>query len=88
MRCIKLFLVCILIFQCKSFSQENLKDFSIKDSSSILIPINKNDFILGLELNSKAINDTAVLLYVNSFDLNNYSKEDLKSFKASFSLLM
>lgn len=106
MRCIKLFLVCILIFQCKSFSQENLKDFSIKDSSSILIPINKsdlqfknffrndvkkrikNDFILGPDLYSKAINDSALLLQPNSLDQKYNKGEKLKSFKKSFSLLM
>jgi len=106
MRCTKFIIICIFIFQCKYFSQENHQDFSIKDSTSILNPINtndlqfknffrsdvkkrmRNDLILGLELYSKSLNDTVLLLQANSFDFNNYSKEELKSFKESFSLLM
>ena len=43
MRCTKFIIICIFIFQCKYFSQENHPDFSIKDSTSILNPINTND---------------------------------------------
>jgi len=32
MRCIKLFFICIFVFPCNCFSQENLKDISSKDS--------------------------------------------------------
>ncbi len=106
MRCIKSIIICIIIFHCQCFSQENLEDFSIKDSTSILNPINKNDlqfknffrndvkkrikndFILGLDLYSKAINDSALLLQPNSMDQKYNNEEELKSFKESFSLLM
>ena len=106
MRFIELIVVCIFIFQCNCFSQENLKDFSIIDSSSILNPINKNDlqfknffpndvkkrirndFILGLNLYSKAISDSALLLQPYSLDQKYNNEEELESFKESFSLLM
>ena len=43
MRCIKLFFVCIFIFQCNCFSQENLKDISIKDSMSNFNSIKRDE---------------------------------------------
>lgn len=43
MICFKLTIICIFIFQCKCFSQENLNDISIKDSTSFFNPIIKND---------------------------------------------
>ena len=46
------------------------------------------DELYGLELYKKAVNDSALLLEPYSFDLKDYSKEDLKSFKETFSLLM
>lgn len=106
MRFIELTVVFILIFQCMSFSQENLKEYFIKDSANISTPINKNDLqfknffrsdvnkrmgndlMLGLQLYSKAINDSPIILQPFSIDLKDYTKADLKSFKESFSLLM
>ncbi len=106
MRCIRLIIICIFIIHCKCYSQENLSNFSIKDSTSNVNPINKNDLqfkkffrsdvkkrirndlMFGLELYSKAINDSVFLLQPYSLDLKHYSKEELESFKESFSLLM
>ncbi len=106
MRCYKLFIICIFIIHCKCYSQENLSNFSIKDSASNVNPINKNDLQfknffrndtkkrmgndlkLGLELYSRAINDSVFLLQPDSLNLKHYSKEGLESFKESFRLLM
>lgn len=106
MRCIRLIIICIFIIHCKCYSQENLSNFSIKDSTSNVNPINKNDLqfkkifrndvkkrirndlMFGLEIYSKAINDSALILQAYSLDINVYHKEELGSFKESFSLLM
>lgn len=43
MRCIKLFLVCIFIFPCNSFSQVNLDSITIKDSVNNFNSIRKDE---------------------------------------------
>ena len=47
-----------------------------------------NDLMLGLEFYSKTINDSTLILQPYSLDLRDYPKEELESFKESFSLLM
>lgn len=106
MKCIKLFFVCIFVFPCNCFSQGNLIDIPINDSTNntntfvndklqfknfFRNDVKKrmgNDLILGLEFYSKAINDSALILQSYCLDLKDYHKEELESFKESFSLLM
>lgn len=42
MRCIKLFFVCVIIFSCNCYSQENPVDISIKDSINNFNSFNKD----------------------------------------------
>jgi len=101
MRSIKIFIICIFIFQCNCFSQENLKD-----STSNINSINKNDLqfknffrsdgkkrmsediLLGLNTYSKFVDDSSIFLQNSTLSLKDFSKEELTSFKESFSLLM
>jgi len=101
MRSIKIFIICIFIFQCNCFSQEKLKD-----STSHINSINKNDLqfknffrsdgkkrmsediLLGLNTYSKFVDDSSIFLQNSTLSLKDFSKEELTSFKESFSLLM
>ena len=106
MKCVKLFFICIFIFSCNCFSQENLTDIPIKDSTCNSDPIVKDELqfknffrnnvkkqmgeylMLGLEIYSNALNDSALSVQPYTLDLKDYSKEDHTSFKESFSLLI